>query len=280
MSIYLPDNAVAEFDAMVKHDYQGEGMLRPTVRVKTGVVGATHRFPKMGKGTATPRIPQTDVVPMNIAHTKATATLEDWNAPEYTDIFDEVEVNYDEKAELSYTIAAAITRREDQLILDALDAASTTLTIASSVGGTGTGLNTAKCRRARRLLNQSGVPKRGGRTATASSIGMEQLLGDDDANTIDKNVIKALVDGDISKWLGFMFKEIEDRDEGGLPTATGTRTSYFYHQSSIGLAIGKDFVTRVAYIDEKTSWLANGLFKAGAIAIDALGIVEATTVEP
>lgn len=279
MSIFLPDNVIAEFDAMVKHAYQGEGMLRPTVRLRTGVGGSTYRFPKMGKGTATPRIPQTDVVPMNIAHTKATATLEDWNAPEYTDIFNQAKVNYDEKEELAFVIASAIGRREDQLILDALDAASSTLTVSTDLGGTGTNLNTTKCRRARRLLNAQGVPKRGNRTLVISSIGMEALLGDSDADTIDKNVIKALYDGDIKRWLGFDILEMEDRDEGGLPLSTGVRTSYAYHMSSTGLAVGIDARTEINYIPEKTSWLCNGLFSAGAVGIDALGIVEVSTTE-
>lgn len=279
MSKTLTDNAVAEFDAEVKHAYQGMGLLRGTVRFRSGVIGSTHRFPKMGKGTATRRVPQTRVVPMNISHTKATATIEDWNAPEFTDIFDQQKVNYDERAELAEVIAGAIGRREDQLILDALDAASTTLTISTDIGGTGSGLNTAKCRRARRLLSTQGVPKSGGRTLVIHSIGMEQLLGDSDANTVDKNTIKALVDGEISHWLGFDIIEMEDRDEGGLPLASSVRTNYAYHQTAVGLAMGIDFRTEVNYIPDMTSWLANGIFAAGSVGIDALGIVEMSTTE-
>jgi len=280
MSRSLTSNAIASFDADVKAAYEKGGLLRPTVRMKTGVVGSTHRFPKMGKGLATRRVPQTDVTPMNIAHDKVTATLEDWNAPEYTDIFDKQKVNYDEQTQLAGIIANSIGRREDQLILDALDAASTTLTIDTNVGGAGTGLNTAKCRRARRLLNENGVPKdKGSRTAVISSEGMEQLLGDSDANTVDKNVIKALYDGDIDYWVGFNFIEMEDRVEGGLPKATTARTSYFYHREAVGLAVGIDFRTEVNYIPHKTSWLANGIFSAGAVGIDALGIVEMVTTE-
>lgn len=278
MARSLTDNAVAEFDATVKHAYQGSGKLRPSVRLRTGVVGSTHRFPKMGKGTATARVTQTDVTPMNISHTKQTATLSDWNAPEYTDIFDQQKVNYDERDELAEVIAGAIGRREDQLILDALDAASTTLTVATSIGGTASGLNTAKVRRSKRLLDDQGVPAEG-RSMVISAQGMEDLLGDDDANTVDKNVIKALYDGDIQRWVGFDFIQMETRDEGGLPKASNVRTCYAYHMAAAGLAVGIDFRTEVNYIAHKTSWLANGIFAAGAVAIDALGIVEISTVE-
>ena len=280
MSQQLTANAIASFDAMVKHAYQGSSMLRPSVRLKTGVVGSTHRFPKMGKGTATQRIPQTDVIPMNIAHTNRTATLTDWNAPEYTDIFNQAEVNYSEQKELAQVIAGAIGRREDQLILDALDAASTTLTVSTDIGGTGTDLNAAKVRRAKKLLMAKGVKfNKTEQCFIIHATGLESLLGDDDANTIDKNAVKMLVDGEITYWVGFNFKVMEDRDEGGLPLATSVRTNYAYDKAAIGLAIGLDFRTEVNYIPHKTSWLANGLFKAGSVDIDALGIVEIETTE-
>ena len=280
MSQQLTAQAIASFDARVKAAYEKGSMLRSTVTTAMNVVGSTHRFQRMGKGLATKRIPQTDVIPMNITYGNTTATLENWNAPEYTDIFDKQKVNFDEQSKLARTIANAIGRREDQLILDALDAAATTLTVASSIGGASSGLNTAKCRRARRLLNQQAVPTaRGERTAVVSSEGMEQLLGDSDANTFDKNVVKALYDGEINHWLGFDFVEIEDRVEGGLPKATNDRTNFFYHREACGLAVGIDMRTEVNYVPQKTSWLANGIFSAGSVYIDALGIVEATTVE-
>lgn len=280
MSRNLTANEQASFDARVKAAYELGGMLRATVEIADNIVGSTHRFHKMGKGLATKRIDQTDVIPMNITHGNATATLEDWNAAEYTGIFNQQKVPYKEQDKLASIIANAIGRREDQLILDALDASATTLTVASSIGGAGTGLNTAKCRRARRLLNEQGVPKgRGDRSFVISSEGMEQLLGDSDANTVDKNVIKALFDGDISHWVGFDFIELEERDEGGLPKSGNDRTNFAYHKMSTGLAVGINMRTEVNYIPVKTSHLANGIFSAGSVAIDALGIVDVTTVE-
>ena len=204
MSKQLADAAVAQFDGEVKHAYQGMGMLRPTVRNRNGVVGSTHRFPKMGKGTATPRISQTDVVPMNIAHTSATATLEDWNAPEYTDIFDQQKVNYSERQELATVIAGAIGRREDQLIIDAIDAASTTLTVSENIGGTNSGLNTSKLRRAMRLFDDQAVPS-GQRYFLGHAIGKEQLLGETEPTSGDFNTVRALVNGEITSFVGFQF---------------------------------------------------------------------------
>ena len=66
MARSLTNNEVAQFDAEVKQAYQKSSILRGAIRVKTGVVGATHQFPTFGKGLATPRLTQTDVIPMNI----------------------------------------------------------------------------------------------------------------------------------------------------------------------------------------------------------------------
>ena len=279
MSTSLSANAITQFDLEVKHAYQGMGMLRPTVKLRTGVIGGTYRFPKMGKGTATPRSPQTDVVPMNVAHTKREAQITDWNAPEYTDIFDQQKVNYQERAELATTIAGAITRREDQLIIDALEASGTTKTVANDIGGTDTNLNVTKLRRSARLLDDDAVPM-DRRCFLGSVVGKEALLGETEVTSSHFNTVRALVDGEINTFLGFNFKWMETRSEGGLSKdGSNDRTNFAYDYMAMGMAIGIDFRTEVNYIAEKTSWLANGLFAAGAVDVDNVGIVEVTTRE-
>jgi len=271
MARSLTNNEVAEFDAQVKQAYQGSSKIRSSIRVKTGVVGATHQFPKFGKGLATPRLPQTDVIPMNIQQTNVVATLEDWNAPEYTDIFDQQKVNYSERAELATTIADAIGRRSDQLIIDAMVAATGLAgTIPSAV------MSVATLREASKFLNDQAVPSTD-RHIIWSPTAQEQLLATTEATSSDFNVVKALVNGEINSFMGFQFIMIETREEGGLPLSTNDRTCFAYHggmRGSTGYAIGIDFRTTVDWIAEKTSWLSNGLFSAGAVVIDPLGIVK------
>lgn len=271
MARSLTNNAVAQFDAEVKQAYQGTSKLRNTIRVKTGVVGATHQFPKFGKGLATPRLPQTDVIPMNVQQDNVIATLEDWNAPEYTDIFDQQKVNYSERAELAMTIAMAIGRRQDQLIIDAFTAGTPVGTVTPS-----TVLTSGDISAVARIFNEQAVPS-GDRHIAWSPAAQEQLLGSTEATSSDFNTVKALVRGEINTFQGFQFHMIETRDEGGLPLSTNDRTCLAYHggqRGSMGLAVGIDFRTTVDWIAEKTSWLSNGLFSAGAILIDANGFVE------
>lgn len=276
MSKNLSVAFIQSFDDLVKQSYQGVGKLRPTVRLRTGIVGSSHRFTVIGKGLATPRVPQTDVVPMNIGYANATANISDWNAAEYTDVFDQQKVNFDEQRQLAMVVAGAIGRREDQLIIDALDASGTSKTVGTEVGGAASNLNTAKYRDAKRQLDQDGVPA-GDRHMVVHTNNLFGLLGDTTATSSDFNTIRALVNGEIDTWLGFKTTTIEDRDEGGLPLTGTVRTGFAYHggqMGAIGHAVGINFRTEINYIPEKTSWLINGLFSAGSVAIDAEGIVE------
>lgn len=91
--------------------------------------------------------------------------------------------------------------------------------------------------------------------------------------------MRALVNGDINSFMGMMFKWIATRAEGGLDLTGGDRTTFAYAKSAIGHAVGMDQRMEVNYIPTKTSWLANMLFSAGSIEIDAGGVVEVTCDE-
>lgn len=276
MSKYLSSAAKTEFDNEVKHAYQMAGSgLRNTVTIRTGVVGDTYKFRKMGKGLANQKATSALVTPMDITNTLITCTLENWNAPEYTDIFDAQEVNFDEQKELATTIAAAMRRREDQMIIAALDAATSLAgTVTEDIGGTNSGLNVDKIRRASRYLNDQGVPM-SDRHWLMKAEDLETLLGETETTSSDFNTVKALVNGEINTFVGFTYHMIESRDEGGLPAGSSSEHMNFaYHKDAVGLAIGLDIRTEVNYVPERTSWLANGILKAGSVVRDTKGVVD------
>lgn len=277
MSKTLSSAAATQFDSEVLQEYQNGGSLRSTVTVRSGVVGDTYKFRKMGKGLAHKRgAPQTDVTPMDVSHSLQTATLDNWVAPEYTDIFDQATVNFSERQELAGSIAGALGRREDQILIDVMEASSSYAgTVTTAIGGTSTDLNPAKLRRASRYMNANGVGGMG-RHIVIGAIQLESLLGNTEATSADFNTVKALVNGDIKTFVGFEFHIIEDRSsyEGGLTVSSNVRNCYAYHNTSIGYASGVDPRTEVNYIPTKTSWLANGLLKSGAVVRNANGLVK------
>lgn len=275
MSKNLSAAAQQQFDDDVKHAFQTAGSLRNTVTIRNNVVGDIYKFRKMGKGQANQKASQADVTPMDISHSLISCTLGNWNAPEYTDIFDAAEVNFDEQTELAQTIAGALGRRLDQLIIDALAAeASPAGTIASGSAA----LTLSKVVQASKYLNDKGVPS-GDRHFAITAGGLEDLLGDTTITSADYNNVRALMSGDINTFMGFQFHMIETRDEGGLPTSGSDREGFAYHSSAVGLAIGIDIKTEVNYIAQKTSWLCNGVMKAGAVSRDGDGIVSVSWEE-
>ena len=280
MSISISNAFVTLFDTEVKQAYQADAVLRNTVRLRTGVTASTHKFPKIGAGVAQVRVPQTDVTPLNVTYSQATVTLTDYIAAEYSDIFNQAKVNFDERQELVQVVAKAIGRRSDQMIIDALAASSTSLTVATSIGGAGTNMNMAKLREAARLLNTANVPAED-RYMLIHASQLSSLLSETAVTSSDFNSVKALVQGDITSFMGFNFITIGDRSEGGL-TGGGsgsTRKVYAYHKMAVGMAESMAIRSEINYIPEKTSWLVSSMFSAGAVAIDAGGCVDITCTE-
>jgi len=274
MAIGLSNAFVTLFDAEVKQAYQAKAQLIAAVRQRRGVEGSTAKFPKVGKGVATLRIPQTDVTPLNVDFSQVTATMEDWNAAEYSDIFMQQKVNFDERQELVQVVANAIGRRQDQLILDALNASGTSLSVATSIGGADTNLNVAKLREAKKLLDKGNVPPQD-RHIVLHANNLASLLSENSVTSSDFNTIKALVQGEINTFLGFTFHVLGDRAEGGLPVAAGdVRSVWAFHKDAVGYAEGMGPKTEINYVPEKTSFLVNSMFSAGSVAIDAEGIVK------
>jgi hypothetical protein len=274
MAIGLSNAFVTLFDAEVKQAYQAKAELVGAVRQRRGVEGSTAKFPKVGKGVATLRIPQTDVTPLNVDFSQVTATMEDWNAAEYSDIFMQQKVNFDERQELVQVVANAIGRRQDQLILDALNTSGTSLSVATSIGGADTNLNVAKLREAKKLLDKGNVPPQD-RHIVLHANNLASLLSENSVTSSDFNTIKALVQGEINTFLGFTFHVLGDRAEGGLPVAAGdVRSVWAFHKDALGYAEGMGPKTEINYVPEKTSFLVNSMFSAGAVAIDAEGIVK------
>ena len=268
---------VTLFDSEVKQAYQAESVLRGTTRMRTGVQGNTVKFPKIGKGVATPRVPQTDVTPLNVTYSQVTATMSDYIAAEYSDIFHQSHINFDERRELVEVVSKSIARRMDQLIIDALNAAGSPSTVSTDIGGVGSNMNIEKLRAAAKAMNENNVPSEG-RHLLMHASQLDALLGETEVTSSDYAAVKALVRGEVDTFMGFRFITIGDRDEGGVPKPS-TRSCFAWHMDSVGYAESMAQKTEVNYIPEKTSFLVSSMFSAGSVAIDDEGIVKISCTE-
>jgi len=278
MAINVSTAFVDLFDSEVKQAYQAESLLRGTMRTRSGVAGNTVKFPTIGKGVATLRVPQTDVTPLNVTYGQVTATMEDYIAAEYSDIFQQSHINFDERSELVQVVSKSIARRMDQIMIDALDAATGTSAVATTVGpGGNTDMNIEKLRATAKALNEKNVPSEG-RYLLMHATQLDSLLGEQEITSQDFAAVKALVQGEINTFMGFNILTMGDRDEGGIPKPS-TRTCFAWHKDSMGYAESMSQKTEVNYVPEKTSFLVSSMFSAGSVAIDGEGIVKIACTE-
>jgi len=277
MAVGISNAFVQMFDAEVKQAYQANRALAGLVRERSNVEGNQVKFPKIGKGTATVRVPQTDVTPLNVTYSQVTATMSDYIAAEYSDIFNQQKVNFDERRELVTVVGSAIGRRMDQLVIDALNAASSPSTVGTDIGGVGTNMNLAKLLAAKKALDTKNVPSEG-RVMLIHANGLSSLLDETELTSSDFASVKALVQGEIDTFLGFRFVTLGDRDEGGLPLPS-TRSCFAFHRDAVGMGIGMNQRSEINYVAEKTSFLVSSMFSAGAVAIDDEGIVKISATE-
>ncbi len=278
MAINVSTAFVDLFDSEVKQAYQAESLLRGTMRTRSGVAGNTVKFPTIGKGVATLRVPQTDVTPLNITYGQVTATMEDYIAAEYSDIFQQSHINFDERSELVQVVSKSIARRMDQICIDALNAATGTSAVATTVGpGGNIDMNIEKLRATAKALNEKNVPSEG-RYLLMHATQLDSLLGEQEITSQDFAAVKALVQGEINTFMGFNILTMGDRDEGGIPKPS-TRTCFAWHKDSMGYAESMSQKTEVNYVPEKTSFLVSSMFSAGSVAIDGEGIVKIACTE-
>lgn len=266
MSTSISNSFIAQYVADVHEAYQQRGSkLRGTVRLKTGVAGATAVFQKNGKGAAGKKTRHGNVPLMNVEHSTVTATLEDWYGADYVDHLDELKTNTDERLVVANAGAYALGRKVDELLVGKLAQASNHVPEAAS------GLSKAKVLEAFAMLNGKDVPDDGNRFAVVGAHQWNELLDISEFKSADfaGDRYPWLKGTESRTWLGitWMFHT-------GLPLTGGTRKCFLYHRSALGLAEGQEVKVFTDWVPEKAAHLVDHLLSAGAVLIDDDGVVE------
>ncbi len=265
-----------EFDALVKLMYQSKGfILRDAIRMRSGVVGSQVQFRKVGEVIANPVGFGAYIQPQDPGFSPYVANLQKYAAATSTDIVQDLTVNFDVKLELAMTEAAAIGRRSDQIIINALNASGTPYAIpVNQGGGANTNMTYAKLRQVVAYFEENAVPLNE-RYLAMTGNNLAALLADDHFTSRFYTSNDAMVDGSLTnkEVLGVQVKIIPNMPEGGLPETGAIRTCFAWHKMALGMGIGMDMRTEINYAFKETSWYINSLFYAGAVAIDNLGII-------
>jgi hypothetical protein len=229
--------AIAQYDAETKLAYQGSSRLAPRVRVKTGVTGQTHFFRRMGSAVATQHTTAELITPADYTHSKIAATLSNWRIGDYTDLFDQAETNIDERQLLGMSNGKALGRAEDQLVIDALDAASGIAgTVDEDLGGTNSLINSTKLIRAKRYLMAQQADG-GDHTIVVNAAGLEGALSQTQVTSADYQTFRALVDANLQGKMAFGFVVVmEDAQRVVFQLARRAFARASVRRNAVGLA--------------------------------------------
>jgi hypothetical protein len=271
MANTIDQTFITDYDSDVHMAYQQFGSkLRNTVRLKSLAPGQIARFPTLGKGVATDKARNGDVVPMNPIHSYKEATATDKYAPEYVDSLDELKNNIDDRMLYARAGAAALGREVDSRLTTVMNAV-TTLTIAVN----STGLSKAKLLEAISKLNAQDVPDDGDRWGVLGAQQWEEFINIAQVSSRDYVTDLNWTKGtQVVNWRG-----IKWFFHSNLPLSTTTRSCFLYHRNAIGLAENKQITTMVDWVPQKAAYLIDSMMSCGAVVIDEYGIVKISASE-
>jgi len=261
--------AITQFRAQFINVYQMiERKLAGTVMEVRGVVGNSYKFPTAGKIILHDRGAYSSPIPASeVDYHFRTVVFSDKIALVPSDIFEQAETNASERQNLAKTAAYAISRWEDQFVINA--AAGGTETIVDGA----TNLPIAKIIEASTKLNIQNVPKMG-RHIMIHANQLGSLLSEEEVTSSDYNTVRALVRGEIETFLGFKFHVFGDMDEGGLPKTGDIRTCYAWQEDSMGIAYSISPTVTVDWDPRIQSFIVVPKVRAGATALLPSGIVK------
>jgi hypothetical protein len=279
MSLELGTNAKRQlFDDSYKAAYESAGPdLRQYVTFRQQMGVDTYKFRTVGRGMAQARgAAQSQLNVIGLEHSTKTATLTDWYASELTDIFDQDKTNAPQEVPaLAKVLANATKRRETQIVIDAIKTAylatlptGNVITEAGSVG-----LTVAKLLTARAAFKKNDIME----TPTLLLTEKQEydLLQLSAFTSADFAASSGSVTGNIRQGhFGFNYVLIgTGRSEDGLSLIeTDDRVIFAFVPSAVGLVCGLN-KTEVNYESSVASWRSTAMLRAGAVAIDTLGIV-------
>jgi len=282
-----PDTIYAkQYGTMVSMLAQQEGSrLRNSVTVKSGVVGEETymdqiaAFEMLSRGS---RLAATD--PTLADYSRRRIALEDFYQAKAIDKLDDIRTLADPTSSIMRSGIAGAGRKLDDLIIAAANGTAYT----GKVGGTstalpgtqivvagGTGLTLTKWLSALEILNKNDVDPSDEKYIVIGSQQLTNLLNTTEIKSSDYNSIKALVQGQVNSFLGCTVIRSER-----LTKVSTTRQVLMYTKSGIGLAVGRDVISR---IDElPTNHYAKQLYFSmamGASRLEETKVVEIDCIE-
>lgn len=269
---------------------QMETRLRPCVMVDTNFRGEKKFYEQYASDELIEIMSRYEDTPTQLPdHRRRMVTPRYFVGNTLEDPKDALQMLVDPKSTYMQAKQAAAARKTDDLIIAALGGTAytgkdgTTSTAFSSAnqiavtyggGGSNTGMTKAKVLHAKRLLDAGEVEKED-RYMVHSAAQMEDLLNTTEVASSDFNTVKALVQGELSTWVGFTWKHSER-----LLTSTAFRLCYAWQKKGVQLAIQKEVEGRVTERPDKNyAWQVYLRMCMGATRLEEARVVEIACAE-
>lgn len=287
---------VQQFADNLRHLAQQQGSkLLKHVSVKP-INGKYAHFERLGAVEASLRLNRhADVSYTDMPHSRRRVEISDYEVADLVDRQDDIRMLIDPRNPYAMSMAWALGRKMDDIILEAavgnsksIDASDSSSNVALGSGQTidedfGTAdsnLTLAKIIEAKRILDKADIIGDDGRVLVHNASALSNLLNDTTVTSADYASIKALVQGEIGSYVGFNF-EMMNRLRG---TADGTDSDpvqcLALVKSGMGFAMGQDIQVRMDELPSKGySTQVYGSSTFGATRIEEEKVVKIEVVQ-
>jgi hypothetical protein len=260
MSIQITTAFVEQYKANVYHLTQQKGSkLRRAVRVET-VTGKSGYYEQIGATSARKRTSRhSDTPRMDTPHSRRKVSTNPYDWADLIDNEDQIRMLIDPTSQYAEAAAMAMGRAMDDEIVAAADgtaytgvdgttstAYSAAMTVAVTVRGPGVasanlGLNVAKILEAGEKLGTNDVDSDEEKFLVINARQIKSLLNDTRISSHDYNVVKPLVEGQVSRFGGFT---IIPCNRIGVDGNSYDKCLY-WAKGGILLGVGKDITTKI-----------------------------------
>lgn len=266
MSFKITAAFVDQFSANVEQlTQQGDSRFAGKTRVESQK-GKSHFFEQLGATKAIKRTTRHGDTPrVNSDHQRRACYLSDYDWSDLVDTLDNTKMLIDPKSAYAISAGMAFNRAKDEEVINAAVADAyadkdgtgaviavalpSTQKVAVNFGGANSGLTLAKLIETKSILGKAEYPK--GSTlyfAYTQQQLDDMLLNVQQVSNHDYAAVKALVDGEVSYFMGFEFIKTELLT---LDIASDIRTCFGYVKQGLLQSVGQDMMSRISERDDK-----------------------------
>lgn len=286
MSTSVSTAFITDYNATFHEVFQRQGAyLLNTVRYEPNVIGSTHRFQLVGKGTAVTKARHGTITPMNQAHTTADATITDLYAGDWYDKLDESKLSINEKMAIADGGAKALGRAIDDQILTALNGttqAVQTITVSSEAAVRNSWLQMLANLMKNDIQNDGNIFGVMSPQSWAHLMTVKQFSSSDWVDSGGRPFTEGMPTGGLFKnWMGVKWIM-----HSGVPGAgTASSKAWLYHRRAVGYAAAAaagniagnaSAVADITWHGDRAAHFINHWCSGGAVLIEDTGVIEGT----